>query len=131
MFEPLGHSIALLMSVGPYTTVPMLFCADIIKWGSLCVGDPVEETYRMTTMQRGEVGVADWLATHQRWNGITALYKPALVAWLWSLHIDAPIIWSALHFLTSAALIFFCTAGADEGEGKAVMRGAKKTTNGG
>lgn len=99
--EPLGHSIALLMSVGPWTTVPLLFCADIIKWGSLCVGDPVEETYRMTEMQRRGVGVADWMATHQRFNGVHQLFKPALVAWLWSVHIDAPSLFSAVSIQDS------------------------------
>jgi hypothetical protein len=124
VFEPLGHAVALLMSVGPHTTVPLLFCADIVKWGSLCVGDPVEETYRMTTLQRRGVGVADWLAVHQRWNGFSALYKPVLIAWLWSLHIDAPSLWSAAQFLINAVMIFFCTAGIDGDSSKAMA--AKK-----
>ena len=45
-------------------------------------------------------------------QGISGLYKPALMAWLWSLHLDAPSAFSAVNFGVSALLIGVVTGPA-------------------
>ena len=105
--EPAGHSAALFMAVGPHANVPLLYAADLVKWGSLAVGDPVEEAYRVTAVQKAGLGVGTHRAITRLWGSVCGLYKPALETALWAWHLDAPLLYSGTQFALSALQIWW------------------------
>ena len=105
--EPLGHSLALFMAVGPHANVPLLYAADLVKWSSLAVGDPVEEAYRVTAVQKAGLGVGTYRAVTRLWGSVCSLYQPALETALWAWHLDAPLLYSGTQFALSALQIWW------------------------
>ena len=52
------------------------------------------------------VGVGSWEATKQVVNQVAGMYVPALQVALWSVDLDAPLLWAGAHFLATAAGIY-------------------------
>ena len=58
-------------------------------------------------VQRAGVGVGSWEATKQVVNQVAGMYVPALQVLLWSVDLDAPLLYAGAQFLATAAGIYW------------------------